>query len=117
MRALLAKFIDAEGAIGAEAGGHKKSLSVQFIGEVVELGLARQARVVEDDGHDDNENAEVGKNNDKCNSHAEVTEGDEGRNGETDKRQKKNQPKQQRSHAYPQPEYGLRIPCCGLGLD
>jgi len=116
MRTLLAEFIDAKGAVGTEVRGHKKPSRFELLGEVIHHAMARQARVVEADGDDYNENAEVGNNDDKSHSDAGVTEVDEGHDRAHGKSEKHKQPNQQRLHTYPQAEQGLRIPRCGLRL-
>jgi len=104
MRTLQVEFVDAKGLIGAEVGDHKKPSRFKFLCEVVHHGMARQARVVEADGDDDNKNAEVGNNNDKSHRDAGVTEVDEGHERARGESEKHNQPNQQRLHTYPQAE-------------
>lgn len=79
MRAGLAELADAEGAIDAKVGIDEEFLRFEFIGEVVDHCLTGHSRIVEHDGHDDDEHAQVGEDDDGKHADSGVAEGNEGR--------------------------------------
>jgi len=75
MRTFVLALIDTKGSVCGEAGGGEEVLRLERVGEVVDHCLARQPRIVEHDGQDQNENAEVGEDDDGKHAKSGMTEG------------------------------------------
>ena len=90
--AFFLELMDAESTIGGEAGGDEQIAFLELAGGFVDFGVARQARVVQQEGDGHHKRAQVEKDHGGHNAGSGMTEEAEHREGSRGESQASHQP-------------------------